>query len=57
MRRRRPARSAFLDIPRVVEGALEAHTRDIIGSPTLSQLLEADLWARDYVEAVARSFP
>lgn len=40
----------FMDIPMLVRSALNAH--EPIENPTVSQILEADKWARGYVESV-----
>jgi 1-deoxy-D-xylulose-5-phosphate reductoisomerase len=41
-------RIKFSDIPRLVEQALEAHTR--VDNPTFEDILGVDAWAREYVQ-------
>jgi 1-deoxy-D-xylulose-5-phosphate reductoisomerase len=44
----------FLDIPKLVEGAMEGHKNDIkTKSVTLDDILHADEWARKYVDSAA----
>jgi len=44
----------FLDIPRLVEGAMEAHKSDLkIDDVTLDDILSCDAWAREYVETAS----
>uniref|UniRef100_A0A7S2R5M5 1-deoxy-D-xylulose 5-phosphate reductoisomerase, apicoplastic n=1 Tax=Eucampia antarctica TaxID=49252 RepID=A0A7S2R5M5_9STRA len=41
----------FLDIPKLIEGAMEAHKEDLKTSDiTLDDILSCDAWAREYVE-------
>ena len=43
---------AFLDIPRLIEGAMEAHKNDLKTTDiTLDDILACDAWAREHVEA------
>jgi 1-deoxy-D-xylulose-5-phosphate reductoisomerase len=39
----------FLDIPRVIEKACEKHHNDFTNTPTLEDILAADIWARNIV--------
>ena len=42
----------FLDIPKLIEGAMEAHKDDLkVDDVTLDDILGCDAWARDYVES------
>ena len=43
----------FLDIPRLVEKALDRH--EGFPDPGLGEILEADLWARHTVKELARA--
>jgi 1-deoxy-D-xylulose-5-phosphate reductoisomerase len=46
----------FLDIPKLVEGAMEAHKADLkINDVVLDDILSCDAWAREYVESTAQS--
>jgi 1-deoxy-D-xylulose-5-phosphate reductoisomerase len=46
----------FLDIPTLIEGAMEAHKADhIVTDVTLDDILESDAWARQYVEEKSKS--
>mmetsp|Transcript_734 Transcript_734/g.1174 ORF Transcript_734/g.1174 Transcript_734/m.1174 type:complete len:482 (+) Transcript_734:66-1511(+) len=46
----------FLDIPKLVEGAMEAHKSDLkIDDVVLDDILSCDAWAREYVESTAQS--
>lgn len=41
----------FLDIPKLIEGAMEAHKDDLkLTDITLDDILSCDAWAREYVE-------
>lgn len=41
----------FLDIPKLIEGAMEAHKEEVkIDGVTLDDILSSDEWARAYVE-------
>ncbi len=41
----------FLDIPKLIEAAMEAHKEDLKTSDiTLDDILSCDTWAREYVE-------
>ena len=40
----------YLDIPRVIEAAMEAHKADFIQEPSLDEIIEVDLWARRFVK-------
>jgi len=45
----------FLDIPKLVEGAMEAHKADLkIEGIVLDDILSTDLWARAHVEDAAQ---
>ena len=40
----------FLDIPKLIEGAMEAHKEDLkIDDIVLDDILSCDAWAREYV--------
>ena len=40
----------FLDIPKLIEGAMEAHKEDFkVQDVTLDDILGCDAWAREYV--------
>ena len=40
----------FLDIPKLIEGAMEAHKADLkIDDVQLDDILSCDAWAREYV--------
>jgi 1-deoxy-D-xylulose-5-phosphate reductoisomerase len=40
----------FLDIPKLIEGAMEAHKEDFkVKDVTLDDILSCDAWAREYV--------
>ena len=40
----------FLDIPKLIEGAMEAHKEDFKDKDvTLDDILSCDAWAREYV--------
>jgi hypothetical protein len=40
----------FLDIPKLIEGAMEAHKADLkIDDAMLDEILTCDTWAREYV--------
>lgn len=42
----------FLDIPRLIEGAMEAHKNELKTTDvTLDDILACDAWAREHVEA------
>lgn len=44
----------FLDIPKLVEGAMEAHREELkVDGVELEDILFFDQWARDHVEAAA----
>jgi 1-deoxy-D-xylulose-5-phosphate reductoisomerase len=44
----------FLDIPKLVEGAMEAHREELkVDGVELEDILLFDQWARDHVEAAA----
>ena len=46
----------FLDIPKLVEGGMEAHKADLkINDVVLDDILSCDAWAREYVESTAQS--
>ena len=39
----------FLDIPKLIEGAMEAHKEDFrVKNVTLDDVLSCDAWAREY---------
>lgn len=42
----------FLDIPRAIESALNAHK--LVDNPNFAQLFEADRWAREHVNSFLR---
>jgi len=45
----------FLDIPNLIEGAMEAHKGDLkIDDVVLDDILSCDEWAREYVESAAK---
>lgn len=45
----------FLDIPKLIEGAMEAHKADMkTADVTLDDILGCDKWARDYVEETSK---
>ena len=43
----------YLDIPRVIEAAMEAHKADFVQEPSLDEIIEVDLWARRFVKDFA----
>merc|ERR1712094_23333 len=43
----------YLDIPRAIEAAMEAHKADFIQEPSLDEIIEVDLWARRFVKDFA----
>ena len=44
----------FLDIPKLIEGAMEEHKADHkVSDVTLDDILNCDKWARDYVESAS----
>jgi len=43
----------FLDIPKVIEAAMEAHKADFKTNPTLDDILAVDIWAREQVDVAA----
>ena len=46
----------FLDIPKLVEGAMEAHKADLkLTDITLDDILNSDAWAREHVRIVSES--
>jgi 1-deoxy-D-xylulose-5-phosphate reductoisomerase len=46
----------FLDIPKLIEGAMEAHKADHkVNDVTLDDILGSDAWARQYVEEKSKS--
>ena len=45
----------YLDIPRAIEAAMESHKSDFIAHPTLQDIIDVDLWARDNVKEFAAS--
>jgi 1-deoxy-D-xylulose-5-phosphate reductoisomerase len=47
----------FLDIPKLIEGAMEAHKEDLkTEGIVLDDILSCDAWAREYVEAESKKF-
>jgi len=45
----------FLDIPRLIEGAMEAHKEELKSEGvTLDDILACDVWARNHVEAASQ---
>lgn len=45
----------FLDIPKLIEGAMEAHKEDLkVDDVTLDDILSCDAWAREYIETKAK---
>jgi 1-deoxy-D-xylulose-5-phosphate reductoisomerase len=47
---------AYLDIPRLIEGAMEAHKDDLkIKDVTLEDILSCDEWAREHVRIASES--
>jgi 1-deoxy-D-xylulose-5-phosphate reductoisomerase len=47
-------RVGYLDIIRLVEAACEEHRRELVGAPSLEEIVHYDEWARRFVrEAVA----
>eukprot|EP00551_Chaetoceros_affinis_P003645 CAMPEP_0203640880 /NCGR_PEP_ID=MMETSP0088-20131115/6270_1 /ASSEMBLY_ACC=CAM_ASM_001087 /TAXON_ID=426623 /ORGANISM="Chaetoceros affinis, Strain CCMP159" /LENGTH=479 /DNA_ID=CAMNT_0050496195 /DNA_START=12 /DNA_END=1451 /DNA_ORIENTATION=+ len=45
----------FLDIPKLIEGAMEDHKEDLkIDDVVLDDILSCDAWAREHVEAAAK---
>lgn len=45
----------YLDIPRAIEAAMESHKADFIAEPSLQDIIDVDLWARENVRAFAAS--
>jgi len=46
----------FLDIPKLIEGAMEAHKEDFKNKDvTLDDILSCDAWAREYVAEKTRN--
>ena len=46
----------FLDIPKLIEGAMEAHKEDFkVKDVTLDDILSCDAWAREYVAENTRN--
>jgi len=46
----------FLDIPRLIEGAMEEHKADLkVTGVTLDDILGSDAWARNYVDKATTS--
>jgi len=44
----------YLDIPRAIEAAMEAHKADFIAEPSLQDIIDCDLWARESVKGFAK---
>jgi 1-deoxy-D-xylulose-5-phosphate reductoisomerase len=44
---------SYLDIPRIVEAVLDRHT--VQESPTLKELLAADVWAREEARVATKN--
>mmetsp|Transcript_3160 Transcript_3160/g.3672 ORF Transcript_3160/g.3672 Transcript_3160/m.3672 type:complete len:479 (+) Transcript_3160:69-1505(+) len=46
----------FLDIPKLIEGAMESHKEDLkVDNVNLDDILSCDIWARQHVEAAAKT--
>ena len=45
----------YFDIYTVIEKAMEAHKNDLILDPTLDDIVNSDLWAREHVKKVVES--
>ena len=45
----------YFDIYNVIEKAMEAHKNDLILDPTLDDIVNSDLWAREHVKKVVES--
>ena len=46
----------FLDIPKLIEGAMEAHKEDLkVKDVTLDDILHCDKWAREHVVEASKS--
>eukprot|EP00611_Tribonema_gayanum_P009964 TRINITY_DN1986_c0_g1_i1.p1 TRINITY_DN1986_c0_g1~~TRINITY_DN1986_c0_g1_i1.p1 ORF type:complete len:249 (+),score=109.25 TRINITY_DN1986_c0_g1_i1:1420-2166(+) len=45
---------SYLDIPRVIEAAMEAHKKDLNMAPRLDDIVSVDAWARTCVDDAAR---
>ena len=46
----------FLDIPKLIEGAMEAHKDDLkVKDVTLDDILSCDVWARQYVVEASKT--
>jgi 1-deoxy-D-xylulose-5-phosphate reductoisomerase len=45
----------FLDIPKLIESAMEAHKNDLkLDNISLDDILSSDAWAREYVDSAAQ---
>jgi 1-deoxy-D-xylulose-5-phosphate reductoisomerase len=43
----------FLDIPQLIDGVCDRHQVDLMGDPSLSDVLAVDAWARQAVREAA----
>ena len=43
----------YLDIPKAIEAAMENHKSDFIAKPSLQDIIDVDLWARQNVKDFA----
>lgn len=51
-------RLSYLDIFKVIDQCCEAHKNDFVLSPSLNDIVDSDLWARQFVaEAVDKKAP
>ena len=45
----------YLDIPKAIEAAMDDHKSDFIAHPTLQDIIDCDLWARQNVRDFANA--
>uniref|UniRef100_A0A7S2XTI3 1-deoxy-D-xylulose 5-phosphate reductoisomerase, apicoplastic n=1 Tax=Fibrocapsa japonica TaxID=94617 RepID=A0A7S2XTI3_9STRA len=53
----RQEKIGFLDVPKVIGAAMEAHKADFKENPTLEDIVAVDSWARDQVDVAAKNIP